>query len=1048
MTLQEEDDELLLQEEDDDPPEAILVGDDEDVHKNDQLETDELRDLLDDPSDDGPVIRRRGNLFRDIYRAVFPGRKKARQNRWDSPLILLGGGGLVLLVAAGFGIFSLLYSESVDDVFTEAEDAYQSQSYGVAIEKFERLAARYPQNENASISRVRAELARLRQFTDTTSPDWRGALAQAQSGLPQVSGEDAFSEVRQELAKLLPDIAQGLVEQANRSDALDEKKQLVAQARESLELVHNPVYLPTTVKSSQELRIESIESTVDIVQRDIQREEALQATTEQIQAAAGEGRIVEAYRLRDDLLARYPILTGNATLRDALSNVADKEREAVTSEPGATQPLTDDHPPVSRVQLVLSDNRGTTAAGLAADAVYPVLARGAVYGLRASDGAVRWRRFVGYETDVYPQPIGTGAFLLVDQHHSELQRVDADSGQLQWRLPVAGPIGTPFQIGDRAFVCAGFDAVASADQTSTSRLLAIDLATGQILKTIRFPVGCKTQPGLLSDGQLAVVGTHSSIYILDIQTLTCDSVLPSGHVRDSIAVPPVWLGKSLLVPVNTGNRSAQMRRYTPTEDGNWAIAGEPMTFTGRIVSPPATDSQRLLVHTDMGEIRTFEMAVDGLQLRELAAISATDVHLGETHVDFSGSQLWIADQKLTRYQLQATRGELVRQLVRDRRDQFLNPIRRFGNYLLTVRQRNEMLGVTVAAHPAGDTKGEPVWETDLAVPSEILVSPADTVHAVTANGAMFPIDAEAVRTGITDRRDARVDPLLMPQSFSQALRVSSAQAVFVGPPPISHFVVADLQTPNLRRAPLRIASDVATVPLVAFQGGLLAACETGPIHWLDAANGRAVSQPFVPPTGPGQAINWLLPAPRAGSERFLAAQRSGKLYLVAKQGTTLAIVGEGEIGGPLVAGLAALESTGFAVANTSGADELVIFQADDLTVQSTQPLAQGVAWGPQTVGDRVLVVDGTHNLSVFDGRGALTWTTQLPGALAGVPLGSGGKMVFATTDGSVSVVDSEGTITAQHKLAEPLGGGPVAFKGRLIVQGWDGTLYLVDVPRS
>lgn len=1030
----------------DDVADAMVVVDES--AGGDEQDTQDLRDLLDDSLPSTPSstsLKRRGSSLSDLFGGGGGKSKKpvGRQRRWDSPLILLGGGGLILLIAAGAAIFSLLYSESVDEIFTAGEEAYESQAYGVAIEKFQRLVTKYPQHENASLAKVKIELAKLRKHTDASQPNWPAALLQAQQGLPTIVEEPALSDVRAELAKLLPDITSGLVDEANTSKELAEKKELVDLAEDALELVHDPVYLPTTVKSTQELRIEGIEATRDVVRRDIQRDEALLSAAEAIAKAAEEGRIVDAYSQRDDLVTKYPILLGHSTLQEALSKVAEKERAAVEVSDGTLKAETQDRPPVSRIRIVLCDRRGKTLSGNAASQVVPILARGAVYGVRGSDGVVLWRRYVGFDVSVYPQSVSSenqADLLIVDAAHSELQRVAAATGELRWRLPCPTPISTPTIVGDRAFICSG--------QESSSRLLAVNLSDGSVAKSVAFPVGCESPVGVIQQGQsLVVPGSHSSIYVLDRESLDCTAVIASGHPRGSIQTAPVWLGEVLMVAENTNQRTARLQPYQRMDDGRWTPSSTRISVPGRVISPPQVDDRRMLVHTDLGQIRVVELPINSGEIRVLASIEGSGKNVGPSYGWFAGSQIWIADQKLTRYQLQATRGELVSQFVRDQRDHFLNPIQTFGGQLMSVRQREGMLGVTVAAHSMRDSQGEPIWQTDLAVPSDILVGSNNEVHAVTANGAMFPIDAAAVKSGVSDNRIARIDPRLVPTAFSQAVRVSPDKTIFASPPPTSHMVLAVASPPELRRVPLRIDTDAASTSLVAFRDGILAACETGAIHMLDPASGKLLAQPFVPRLEPGQPVDWLVPA-SMDANRFVAADQAGKIYVINRQGNSLVASEQGELAGPLVAGLAALETVAFAVTATSGSEELLAID-EQLEVVQTMPLPGGLAWGPRRVGNMVLVGDQSHRMSALGSDGNTLWSATLPAALSGDPVMLGDQVITTCTDGTITVFDaSSGNMVGQQKLPEALGGSAALYKGRLLVVGWDGTLYLVDVPKS
>ena len=102
--------------------------------------------------------------------------------------------------------------------------------------------------------------------------------------------------------------------------------------------------------------------------------------------------------------------------------------------------------------------------------VVGVLVRGAVYGVRASDGEVAWRRYVGFESDAFPVPVAEQSgsdLLVVDAARGELLRLKSATGELVWRLPCPSPISTPIVSGDRAFVSCGRDA--------DSMLLSVDL---------------------------------------------------------------------------------------------------------------------------------------------------------------------------------------------------------------------------------------------------------------------------------------------------------------------------------------------------------------------------------------------------------------------------------------------------------------------------------------------------------------------------------------------------------------------------------------------
>jgi outer membrane protein assembly factor BamB len=360
-----------------------------------------------------------------------------------------------------------------------------------------------------------------------------------------------------------------------------------------------------------------------------------------------------------------------------------------------------------------------------------------------------------------------------------------------------------------------------------------------------------------------------------------------------------------------------------------------------------------------------------------------------------------------------------------------------------------MMGATVSATHVSNSNndGEPVWETDIGVPSTVVVNSNAAVHAVTMNGAMFPIDTAAVRTGVTNQRSARIDPRLVPHAFSQQIPVSTNRVLFAGPPPTSHVTVANLISGQLERIPLRIDTDRATTELVNFNGSLLAACDTGPIYLLDAATGARRIGPFMPRIEPGTRFDWLPPAP-IGSNQFVAAEKSGHLYRVAVNDKQMTLANENTIAGELIGGLALVGTTAYAAVQSGGTDLIVSINANELTLRAQTPMANGLAWGPKRVGSLVIAADGNHTVYAFDALGKLRWKTSQPiGPLAGDPLIRGERMLFTSTMGLISVVDQSGNVIASQQIGEPIGSGPVAFKGGLLVAGWDGTLYMTDVPQ-
>ncbi len=1005
-----------------------------------------LNDILADPVAVAPAgtatIRRKKSLAQ-VFQGLLPSGKGPKKRRWDSPLILIGGASLILLIAAGFLLFGLFYSESADEIFTAGTEAYESQSYGTAIKNFEQFSRQFSSHEKASLARVRIDMSRLRQLTDSSTPQWESALQTANSSLASMTQEEAFGEIRPELAKLLPDIAFGLVEQSKEATSTEDKQRVLNLAVEAMTLVNNPVYLPTSVRGAQELRISEIESNIEFVGRDIDRELALAQALEKISAATAANDIVEAYRLRDELINAYPLLEEDTQLAETLAAVTEKEKDAVVVGPSDLTPTTEDRPAAAKVSVVLSDQRGETAAR--ANGIVGVLVRGAVYALDAASGQTRWRRFVGYETDVFPQAIandGTNDLLLVSGSFGELQRVDAESGELRWRLPCPAPIRTPRIFGDRAFVTCGRD--------GESRLLAIELATGKVTAEVRVPVGCSVAPTVIDDrNELIQPGSHSSIYVLDLASLKCKRVFASRHTRGSLTVPATWAGNALVFAVNNGTSGSLLHAFTPVGDEDqWVAAGEPIATAGQVTTPPVVDDRRILVTSEMGEIRVFESPIDGIALREVALIPDSGAQLGATYAFMQRGEVWIANRTLAQYELQATRGRLVSRWARDRDDLFFHTLQRSGDVIVHVRQRKGLAGATVSAVSANSIDGTPSWETDIGVPSSIVVNSSGNVFAVTMNGAMFPINSKAVAAGITNERSSRVDARLMPSAFEQEIELASNDRIFASSPPLQHVVVANLTNGSLERIPLRIDGDRITSPLAAASdNAILAASASGPIYYLDGTTGQQRSGPFLPRTSPDAQLQWLRPATLSANS-FVAAERSGAVYRITIANDRLVLDRDIQLtDATVIAGLASVGESVFMVVQRDGSEQLVSINGTTLETTGQTPIA-GVEWGPRKVGQWVIVVDRERTMYAFDAGGELQWRIDnAPAPLSGPPLAIGDRLVLTSTAGEIATVDAKGQILSRQSFGEPFGSGPIAYKGRLLVGGWDGTLFVVNIPQ-
>ena len=235
------------------------------------------------------------------------------------------------------------------------------------------------------------------------------------------------------------------------------------------------------------------------------------------------------------------------------------------------------------------------------------------------------------------------------------------------------------------------------------------------------------------------------------------------------------IGDYLLVAINGGARDAVLRVYTiePNRSDKpdpWLKLVQEIQLGGHLQMSPLVEGQRVLVTTNSGVVRVFELSATDVKtpLREVAN---TAIEGGGNLTRFAlmqNGQFWIADNRLTKYDVQAARGRLMPKSIDCVDSAFLQPPVAIGQAVVSVRRKLGMPGAIVSALAMQESNT--FWETRIASPlaGEPLVMDADGKNdgklvAVTANGGAFKIDANQSGSAVAN------DPIVASDSFrSQA----------------------------------------------------------------------------------------------------------------------------------------------------------------------------------------------------------------------------------------------------------------------------------------
>ena len=221
-----------------------------------------------------------------------------------------------------------------------------------------------------------------------------------------------------------------------------------------------------------------------------------------------------------ELLQTYPELSENDKLTAEMVAAADFDRAAVKFTDEKRPPETTEGTSPTLASLSLTATTGSPAPVQDVDSVM-ILDTGAVMRLMPAPASLRWRRFVGFDTDYVPQVIKTqagAAALVVDAAQQGLVLVDAATGKLRWRQKIEDwPPAAPTVVRDRVLVA-----------SRSGQLMVFDLVSGQLRGHFHLPQPLRVPP-------LSSCANACTTRLPSTQTCTC-----SRPKRATVAKSSTW----------------------------------------------------------------------------------------------------------------------------------------------------------------------------------------------------------------------------------------------------------------------------------------------------------------------------------------------------------------------------------------------------------------------------------------------------------------------------------------------------------------------------
>jgi outer membrane protein assembly factor BamB/TolA-binding protein len=967
----------------------------------------------------------------------------AKPLQWDAFRIWGYGFALMALGTAFTGLIFWFNGQGADGAFKIAMDAYESLDYEVAIEKFKNFSESYSSDDRAGRAKVYTAIATIRHANDQMG-DPVAAILVTEEVLPKIINEPAINDLalRADLAQSLVKISEKLVERADAAKTTDERKTLLDKLDQHLIAMQNPQYIPNAQRETNEVRIRTVREERERLLRDVKRAEGTVIAVEAMNAAIAKGDVDGAYEARRTVVRDFPQLTLDKQLLDLLKEATSLQQKAVKSAstlPSIIEPT--EKNVLGRSVLLVKQNG--SQINVANEEIHFVKAKQSVYALRVATGEVLWRRHVGAETisDPLRTSVDPGAdCVLISPEKGLLARLSALDGKPIWELKIENRLLPPQIDGETLFV-----------SSEAGQVYAIDGVTGQVRWAKQLPQKMETGVGGgLNKPSRYALGQHSNLYALSRNDGSCNEVYYLGHAAGTISVPPVYTLGHLIIFENAGPNYCNMHiLYTGEQGDKLSIAQKTIRLTGHVVVPPTLDGRRMVVVTDLGEVNAYDIepASSGDKVNRVASIGKNENKPRISWPFVAGNELWIASNRLTRYQIQVSKQQLVTDWVREEEDQFSGRPYKFDDYIIHSRVLRGTQGVRVSA--VNGVSGDPAWEVDLGVPVVAVISGSGTVSAINSQASLYSITGKSLASGkpLTasenpGRNQRKLDfssPVVLGNGKTALLNLGQGIQIAVYDPKA---------TPgsSLQVNSLQITSGVPSVNPLAVGSGIVVPLDNTQLAFVDPTNGKQLGAPFQPTLSPGSVTRWISPVLLSDNQTIVTATSEKKMYRLST-GKQLRSLTETETSLPLTGQLSCIDDVICAVARGQSQDLIELYSGSDLSRIAGIEQDGRVTWGPFAVGKQFISGLGTSSIVSVDLTGKVLWKLEIPNvALVGKPTMDGDEILLCSRNGQMFRVDSAtGTKKASLELGEPISGTASIVGSQILVPGSEGVLLVVPL---
>jgi outer membrane protein assembly factor BamB len=134
------------------------------------------------------------------------------------------------------------------------------------------------------------------------------------------------------------------------------------------------------------------------------------------------------------------------------------------------------------------------------------------------------------------------------------------------------------------------------------------------------------------------------------------------------------------------------------------------------------------------------------------------------------------------------------------------------------------------------------------------------------------------------------------------------------------------------------------------------------------------------------------------------------------------------------------------VVRSDEGDRLTSFDPENLTAGVSVDVQGRVTFGPEAVGDDLLLSSTGQGLVCLDADGKPKWTASLTSELVGAPTQAGDDYLVGLVEGRVLRINAaNGKVLKAKLLNEPIRTPVLTFGERVMTTGVDGTLLVTSL---